>query len=257
MKRIIAVLSVFIMLCSWLPVYAQATIEDAFSVDTATREFLSVAENDTVIRFYSGYFMYGFSQGWSLEKTLNDGWSHMLTEYLIVSEENGQEVISYKRVKDGEILQDSEEYSERKQKEFTEIYKLCKEPEKKLSVLGPFITVNKVVFLEALRLDGLYIYYETDVGDYVYFRRSLEAYEKEYLVPLEEFVEYAKEEQAIRSVAEGGGGGPELAATYLSDYDLSSYKITPRKLCFTVLFCAVPILLLVSVYFIVRRKKKT
>ena len=257
MKRAFCVLLMFAgLLCFALPAFAYTPVEDAFDVDAETRTFLSASKDDSVIRFYSGYFMYGFSQGWSLEETLNDGWSHKQTEYIIVSEEDGQEIISYKCVVDGEHQEVSEDRYERMHKQFTEIYKICKEPEKKLSVLGPLITVNKVVFLEALPYDGLYIYYETSIGDYVYYRCSLESDEIEYLVPLDEFVEYAKEEQAIRSVTEAGGGGNELAAKYLSDYDLSNYTITPRKLWFTVLFCSVPALLIAGVCFFVHKRKK-
>lgn len=256
MKRVLCVLlTIIYLLCFAVPTFAHTQVEDAFDIDEETRTLLSVSEDDTVIRFYCAYSMYGFSQGWSLEETLNDGWSHKYTEYLIVSEDDGQEVLSYIQVKDGEIQQISDEFNDRKQKEFTEIYKICKDPEKKLSVLGPFITTNKIVFLEEVMFDGLYIYYETSIGDYVYYRRSLESDEIEYLVPLDEFVEYAKEEQAIRSVTEGGGGG-ELAAKYLSDYDLSNYTITPRKLWFTVLFCSVPALLIAGVCFFVHKRKK-
>lgn len=257
-KLVVVLFAVCFMLVSVVPALAKTPVEDAFDIDAKTRALLEADEEDTVIRFYSGYFMHGFAKGMPLEEILNDGWAHKLTEYIIISEENGKEVITYKRVRatDGELETVSDEIYEKMEKWHTEVYKIIKDPEKKLNVLGPFITVNKVVFLDGYYTDGLYIYYETSIGDYVYYRLCPEE-DEEYLVPLDEFVEYAKEEQAIRSVTDGGNGGNETAIKKLYPYELSHYTLTPRRIWFAVLFYAVPVGVVVGIWiFIASRNKR-
>lgn len=264
-KSVIAFVLLVCTILSPVPVSANTPVEDAFTVDSETRAILSASEDDTVIRVYFGIFMYGFSLRQSIEDIFNDGWSLHGTYYLIASnDKNGEQSLVCKCVEDGAVV--SQEYEsgsfyaksiEQLHKNNLTYYDLIGECERILSALGPFVTAEKTVFMHGLPVDGMYIYYETNIGNYVYYKDHPEA-EEEYLVPLETFYDYAEVVQAARS-GTAGGSRADVEAYDLSPYSLKNYTATPRKIFFTILLYGIPILLVtcVCIGFVVRKKRKS
>lgn len=259
----ICVLLICVIIAS-MPVSATTLVEDAFTIDDETRTLLSVSEDDTVIRVYFGYFMFGFSQRWSLEETFNDGWSLKKTSYVIASSGDGGNMeLTTKCLNEGIVMEEplpnpngqtssNAVYATRSAQKF---YDMIDETSHILSVLGPFVTVQKTVYMHGYPMDGVYIYYETNIGDYVYYKNDW-VDDEEYLVPLEEFYNFAEVEQEYRSLRVGGSG----ASTYdLSPYDLSNYKAIPNNVYATILYCAIPVGLILcgGVWFFLRKRKKT
>ena len=248
------------------PISASATMaaEDAFTIDAETRAMLSVSEEDTVVRIYLGYFMYGLSLEQPMETLFNDGWSVRYTMYVIVSEEeDGTQSFRTTWEKDGQIKDEntlsntlSQSYRDNVHEYNLELYELCNDTERILGVLGPNVTANKTVCMNGYRHDDLFIYYETNIGDYIYYKPIRSTGAEEFLVPLAEFREYAKVVTEHRKESVGGGNG---TADYdLSPYNLSNYTASHRRIWSVVLLCGIPALLVIGggVWFIMRKKTR-
>lgn len=243
-------------------VLAETPVEDAFTVDSETRVLLSASEDDTVIRVYFGYFMHGFSLEQTIEEIFNDSWYLHRTAYIIASTDaDGNRILDYKYVKDGALLVDDPALNEHSNNDLyyfelssQTFYDLSDDSERILSVLGPDVTARKTVYMHGLPADGMYIYFETNIGNYVYYTEYPGA--EEYLFPLETFYDVAESTQAQRS---GSGVGTNLAYSNLSPYNLKHYAPTPRKIFFTVLSWGIPCLLIagIGIWFFVRKRKKT
>ena len=234
-------------------VFAKTPIPDAFDVDDTVREQLGVSEEDTVFRVYGGYFLYGFSISQSLDEIFADGWSLKAEYYVIASQdENGETSVISKHLKDGEVKDTTTNTIQK-------YYGLIDQNDRILGALGSFVKAKKTIYLHG---PDTYIYYETNIGEYIYYTSSptwsIED-PVEYLVPLDTFYELIKpimehilNKGGVTTPRRGEPWGEDWAA-----YDLSNYTYRHR-LVLQSLCGVLPVLLLAGggVWIALRLRKK-
>lgn len=249
-KTIIILVLLAYCLTFGAPVFAKTAIPDAFDVDAETRALLGASEEDTVFRIYRGSFLYYFAFDQSLDETLAD-WSAMYGEYYVIAsqDETGETATSSKYLAYGKIEEPNSNYHNL-------FYQLSNQNDRILGVLGRFVKANKIIYMSGL---DTIIYYETNIGDYIYHTGNLESPNEdavEFLVPLNEFGALAR---AILRSRSGSGVSAitkwdELAADW-APYNLSHYTYRPPLL---ILCGALPVLLLAGggVWLALRHRKK-
>lgn len=250
-KTVIILVLLAYCLTFGVPAFAKTAIPDAFDVDAETRALLGASEEDTVFQVYGGYFLYGFAIERSLDETFADGWSLSRTFYVIASQdETGETAISSKYLEDGEVKDTAGTY-------YSEFYELSNQNDRILGVLGRFVKANKIIYMSGL--DTL-IYYETNIGDYIYYTGNLKLPNEdavEFLVPLKEFGALAR--AVMRTRGTTGVSGPDRWAEWVADwapYNLSHYTYRPPLL---ILCWVLPVLLLAGggVWLALRHRKKS
>ena len=193
---------------------ADSVKEDSRFVDSFVLEKIEGANVSNTIKIYNGVFMYLFAEGKTIEEIIND--PSILETYYAVREGLGY---SYYAERQGE-MRTIIAGADRKALSYVS------SPKQVLSKASPFLSVKNVYYLDGdSSYDGIYIYYETDKGDYVYYKEYAEA-EDGYLFPVKEFYKLAKEVEAVREKNKYGYGGPTLLSSVV---DISSYKVTPMN----------------------------
>lgn len=191
MKKI----SLVMFLCLFavlLSVAVSATsLSDSLRIGNENYELLGGGGDDTVIRFYRGSFLEGFADGVPIsDLTCGDNVSEQV---FMTGTKRG--ITSFKTVVDGET-HDARGGADAKQ-----IYSVMSKPER---LFREKVEIDNVYCLDGDDADGgIYIYFVTDKGDFVYYNNP-ERSEREYLFPRDSFAEYARAAVDARS----GGGGP-------------------------------------------------
>lgn len=201
MKRVFAILSIFVM--TWLMVVGAAatSLSDSLRIGKTTYEILGGVEGDTVIRLYHGKFMGGFAAGESISALTGE--DYVTKQVYMTRSRRGRK--TYRTISDGR-LEETDEVS----LDGDCIYNIVKNPGR---VFSGKITIDNIWCLDGDSDErGIYIYFATDKGDYVYYRESADT-DAEYLLPYEKFTEFA------RAVVNGPEGGADAA------YDLSPFLI--------------------------------
>lgn len=189
MKKI----SLIVMLCIFaalLSVTACATsLSDSLRIGNENYELLGGGKDDTVIRLYRGRFLEGFADGVPISE-LTDG-DNVSEQIYMTRTKRG--VTSYKTVVNGEA-HDARGGSDAKQ-----IYSVMAEPER---VFKEKVEIDNVYCLDGDDSDGgIYIYFVTDKGDFVYYNSPGRS-EREYLFPSDSFAKYAR--AALDARSDGG-----------------------------------------------------
>jgi hypothetical protein len=180
-----------------LPVSAEAVDEtDTSSTGAATnstdsryltseeKTLLNVSSNDVVVKLFTGAFMDDFSKK---EDILNmvekSGTKYLVEKYY----GDGMTQIMYYRKHNGEMVKlDRNAFG---QWDWSSFYSYVVSPDK---VFDPSVKVNSVYGMDGMySLDGAYIYYDTDQGDYVLFRQYVTD-DVTYLFPISVFYEVAE-----------------------------------------------------------------
>jgi hypothetical protein len=156
-------------------------------------------------------FMYAFAEKQTIEEIVSG--NCVLSQNIMVMTDS---VIKYKVERNERIV------TLRQTTDWSKLYKYAVKPSRILSNISPKLEVKNVYCLDGEPShDGVYIYYSTDKGDYIYYKEYLIA-EKEYLFPLNDFYEFAsivQEERNLNKDRDGGGRSIDEL------YDLGKYEI--------------------------------
>ena len=241
MKKTVAFLLIVTLFTLGMTSFVSA---DSRLVDSSVLENIEEAKASNTIKIYHGMFMWLFAEGKSIEEIIGD--SSLLTPYYAVREGLGY---SYYAERQGE-MRTIIAGADRKALSYVS------SPKQVLSKASPFLSVKNVYYLDGdSSRDGIYIYYETDKGDYVYYKEYAEA-EYGYLFPVKEFYDFAKIVEAEREKNRFSEGGPTL----LSDVvDISSYKVTPISPLLVALgiFACVAAIAVLAVIIVKKKRAKT
>ena len=245
LQRILCFFVALLILLSCTVVASGAVDYD--SVNIPPDEFSSVQESkkDIVVKLYNSSYMKGFSQGKSVEEMIS---TSLQTVYMVI-EQPFKNNITYKAYyKDGKL------YDLAFPTDWSEFYIYAISTD---LVFDSSIKVNKVYCLDGEPShNGVYIYYETNKGDYVLFKEYLTA-EDTYLFPIEDFRDFAKAVCEENERNKGADGGEKNINEI---YDLDSYVFHKRiswQGC--IIIAGSIILVLITsfvIYTVIRKRKK-
>lgn len=229
MKKIICFLIAIVLFTFQVfYVFADDVEADSLTFSDSIYDVINTANKNNTIKIYNGTFMHLFAERKNIEEIITD--ESLLAPYYAV-----QGIFSspeYYYV-DGE---DSQKIGINPP-EIGSTLRYITSPLMVLNQVSPFISVQNVYYLNGdASHDGIYIYYKTNKGDYVFYKEYATA-EESYLFPLEDFYCMAEtmeaklqqekqEREHLDSVHKYLFGGPTL----LSDVaDISSYRVTPQS----------------------------
>lgn len=205
--------------------------KDSVTFDENDYKIFQCDESDTLIRIYNGFYMVGFANGATIEELTGNRYT--LSEIYGVISENSSSIDAFMKLVDGKPVR------------ITEPLKTCDIiPNKVFSYESVFSASNVVGLSEEIIVEeiycldgsssanGLYIYYVTSKGDFVFFKQDV-GIKEEYLLPLSEFYKFAakvQEEITLNSDSDGiGVSSLDLQEIfYLSDYLLNKSEETPN-----------------------------
>lgn len=218
MKRLLILTLATIMCVAPFILPVAAEINDSLHLSSEEESRLDLSPGDTVITLFGNNFMKAFSDQEDIVTMVERSVERSTITYMIVPM-LGEAI--YKKPYKGEItkLNPATGISD-----WSDFYTYAVSPNK---VFGSSVKVNKVYCLDGDRsCDGVYIYYDTDIGEYVLFKEFL-SYDEAYLFPLSDFYEFAKavyDERLLYKDMDGGGGAPieEL-------FDVENYLFKPKS----------------------------
>ena len=201
--------------------------EDSVNISEQMRLALQDHPDDIIIKWYGCAFMHYFAEGKPVSEMLNDKTLNgdESAIYMIFSSETDQ--VIYKRYTQNGVYRIDRNFV--RCAEWDRLYPYIEDPSK---VLGKSITVTNIYCLNGEdSLDGVYIYYVTDQGDYVLYKEYLLA-DDMYLFPAEDFYAFAKvvyEERISSSRGPNGeplyGGGKSIKEIY----NMKPYKVADHS----------------------------
>lgn len=244
------ILLIIICLSGGLCVNASDSLKsgDSRATENAIKNKIQSQNEDYVITVYQGIFMSEFARGDSIEEIISDE-NNLPNGYLVKkrTEQNKEEFALYE-LKNGQT-QSRSFYK----KGYEAFYNYSIEPEKIVKDKG---NIKEVYCLNGESShDGIYIYYVTDNGDYIYYKEYAKA-DKEYLIPEKEFRTMAKTISDKRKEMNENlaVGGPIM----LEDiYDVSVYEIKTDNMFKTFLIpmtVFLSVVLIVAIMFLIKRK---
>ena len=223
MKKVLCLFIVAIVLsvCS-MPAFSVIEREDSLTFETQVFEILDGAKQGNTIKIYNGHFIQYFAEDVPIHEIIQD--ENLLKPYYVVK--NGLQTAEYFYIEDNQAnritinppsLDKTLEY--------------VTSPNKVLKALSEKVSIQNIYYLNSeSSYSGIYIYYVTDKGDYIYYQDAAND-DAGYLFALTDFCNVAKEAYAIIKGENTGNlyelptGGPTL----LSDIvDISEYQITPE-----------------------------
>ena len=224
MKKALCLFIVVIVLsvCS-MPVFSVVEREDSLTFETQVFEILDGAKQGNTIKIYNGHFIQYFAEDVPIHEIIQD--ENLLKPYYVVK--NGLQTAEYFYIEDNQAnritinppsLDKTLEY--------------VTSPDKVLKALSEKASIQNIYYLNSeSSYSGIYIYYVTDKGDYIYYQDAAND-DAGYLFALTDFCNVAKEAYAIIKGENTGNlyelptGGPTL----LSDLvDISEYQVTPGR----------------------------
>lgn len=209
---LIILLTAIICVASFIiPVAAYST--DSLCLNAEEESRLDVSSDDTVVKLFCGSFMKDFSEQEDIANIVEK--SDIM--YLI-AKSSGE--IVYKNYYNGEIV---ELNPLNRISDWSDFYTYAVSSN---SVFDSAVKVNKVYCLNGEPShDGVYIYYDTDEGDYVLFKEYLSA-DESYLFPISDFYEFSAvvyNDRLLHKDADGGGTAIDEL------FDLESYLYKPTS----------------------------
>ncbi len=233
-----------VILIFGVPISIGATEKtDSVNIRSADMALLESASSDNVIKLYNGSYMRKFARRDSIEQMIVDS-----DEVYMVVPAFGS--VEYKRISDGKAnavlygagLPDRNGF-----------FRWALQPG---TVLGASVKVKNVYCLNGEPShNGVYIYYETDKGDYVLYKEYLSASEQ-YLFELEEFYKFAEVVQATKEkFKDSDGGMPAIGEIYnVKPFKIVLIPIWLRWVAAVVILGAVAVVVPITVK--AYRKKK-
>lgn len=250
----LALLTLILALTLSIGGFAVELNEDSVKINNEVKNKMKDKSDDVVLILYSASFMHRFAEKIEIEDMI----SYDVNEkYLVVSKDSYQ----YKRIINNDDIVTIQYAST----DWSETYKNAINPKAVFEAIDSEIIIYQIYCLDgASNHDGHYIYYKTNKGDFVFYKQY-SIVEKEYLMPIEKFYEFAEIAWAERTkYPENDGGILDLSQIYdLSDYEIKiDYSQTPgnlktHKLYAIIVACAVLVLGAcgITMFFISKNKK--
>ena len=264
MKRricICIVTAIIIFSLNVAPCFAAENTEKTDSLQITDEEYekFSRYENNTLIKLYNGTFMSGFAERLSIEELIDTPYcievyymvvnNDIENDFLYVHERNGK-ITAFNPMSPWEL-----------------VYKNIVEANDLLSKQSINATVKNIYCLNGEPShDGVYIYYVTDRGDYVYYKDDFSD-EKEYLFPVKDFYTFA--DAVNKNRTENGTGiraeGKEISIEEINNAEKQINKLkakfeikanNPISLWVYIALGALMLCLAVILVFTVLKKKK-
>lgn len=187
---------------------------DSLTIEEDILEIISYDPNGLAFRLYTGAYMWGFADHKEISELLEEPYT---SEIRYVRESGG--VIRDYKIEDG-IAKESDWIRHQVDDFFDAVSRI----DSIISVLGEDVTVENIYCLDGEpNLDGIYIYFVTNQGDYVYYKDYTGA-EDEYLIPLAQFYEFAEVFYQNQKNAQYGNGTGDIEELYdLDGYNLKTY----------------------------------
>ena len=255
MKKYVCFITICLFILFSFSIFANEGIEDSLSFSDSVYQTIENSNKDNTIKIFNGTFMHLFGQRKGIEEIISD--ENLLEPYYAVKGRFSS--AEYYYIREGASCKISIHPPEL---DSTLSYVL--NPSLILNKVSPFLSAQHIYYLNGdASHDGIYIYYQTEKGDYVYYQEFASDAEG-YLFPVDDFYAIAEEVETtfqaekqerehLDSIQKYLFGGPTL----LSDIvDISEYQITPGNpvLLYVGLAAAVGIVG-VGVFLLVRRKR--
>lgn len=199
---------------------------DSLELSNEIKDKLKNDSTDIVIRYYNGFYMNAFAQKTSINDIVN-GECVLQKLYMVITNDSEINYMYEKDGNTGSLLSKTTNWSS--------IYKNITEPKSIFRNINKNVKVNNIYCLDGNSShDGIYIYYITNIGDYVYFK-EYESSEKEYLFPIDDFYNFAKSVQEEREKNKYLIGG---FVDIEKIYDVNKFEIRVSKTNLTPWFIA-------------------
>lgn len=210
-----------ILLCVFIcQSYVYAAEYDSYNIPDIELNMLQLSEEEVVIKLYHGMFRRDFAERRTIHELIDE--NNILGEMYMISPNISEEESNYFRylkISDGTVkgsaigsLDGADLF-----------FKYTTKPELLFdSQTFPNIAIENIYCLDGeLSHNGMYIYYVTSQGDYVYYKEYPEA-EHEYLFPVKDFYDFAATIQAeIDALPDDMVGGINVSKVY----DMTPFEV--------------------------------
>lgn len=225
MKKIFiwTILIGFMLIFGCVPVRAEECY-DSVNIPPKEKQLVQDSPSDTVTKLYTGMFMGAFSEKQDIQAMTSEAVKKKdaVEEYLVQSDDGGTELRQI--IEDEWVFTIGPSVGEAGWGTFVTY---ARSPDK---VFDFPVTVSNVYCLNGVRNhNGAYIYYVTDKGDYVLYKEWLDD-DKEYLLPVEKFYDFAKIIYEERRKSNGDGGQMSVEDVFQRIQNESSPHQKNRKL---------------------------
>ena len=259
MKKLFLLLLLFGLLLSMIACTTEADLghdknhgdlADSLHVAEEIAAPLRANEEEVVIRVYDGVFMKGFSEKKTISELVKEPYTRRVT-YLVL-ENAALEQMTYKAIHEDVLTEVDDLYGEGKV-----ISTIVTKPGLALSSIRGTLNVEEVYCLNGEAANnGIYIYFVTDHGDYVYYKEYATT-EHEYLFTVEKFYEIAPiiQEQLERDRNNPGGVVSIENIEGIEEYRIQSGKTVPKTIWVLPLLFSAVVLAASLVVYVVRKRK--
>jgi hypothetical protein len=230
MKKVIVILPLLLSVLLTTAFIAYATDADQpkynpqlcpQEIDDEILNVLDLNPSDKIVKVYNTPVIYAFSAHGAIEDVLNSEYGRNVF-YVIVSDSGKVEFCTVTKelfvYRDG----DGGYFNERNLETFFSGNVIQK--------ISPNIKVHNVYYLSGENnFQGIALYYQTDMGDYVYYQDSI-GNDAQYLMPVEYFHEYtnAVDKQSPRNPA-SNGWHPDYKLTNFAHFDFRNSIFDPHS----------------------------
>ena len=222
MKKILIILLIF-CIATAMPLNAFAAEkhivkEDSKTISEDIKSKLEIKDNEEVIAVYNIPIWYAFSKYNNIDEILAGGKDAVLEICYLVTCENTEPTLKAYRI---------DRYESHNPWDFVDKEVLTAFHNQELpKVLSKSIEVENIYYISGEpHYQGNAIYYETNEGDFVYYRHYSLG-DGEYFFPVDAFCKYQKSVMESRNPLENGG--TNISNVWdLSKYDINSDKFDP------------------------------
>ena len=261
MKKIVFIIS-SLLFALLLSVMAFADENDCRNISKEERDAIGVEDTETLIRVYNGAYLHGFANNEKIEDLTSS--KYVLEEILVSFRKDDYESITCYRI-DNSLVNNV--HGLEKASVVLAEYTSESTVEKLEKKIGS--TIRGVVCLcGEPSHDGIYIYYKTDIGDFVLYKEYASS-DNAFLFPINDFYAFAKAfyEKKLSTLYDNNGEVRKGASLRLEDeFDLKEYKLSLNdsvdwiKITIYLLLCMAIIIGIIVVFVVIiigKSKQKT
>ena len=162
MKKYVCFITICLFILFSFSIFANEGIEDSLSFSDSVYQTIENANKDNTIKIFNGTFMHLFGQRKGIEEIISD--ENLLEPYYAVKGRFSS--AEYYYIREGASCKISIHPPEL---DSTLSYVL--NPSLILNKVSPFLSAQHIYYLNGdASHDGIYIYYQTEKGDYVYYQ---------------------------------------------------------------------------------------
>lgn len=215
-------------------------------------------EDYLIVKTYCGNFLHAFADEVPLNSLLRDGYIEEI-QYALWSKSSPEYNISYFGVSLTD--KDFEAKGSTRNRDFDECLFQCAfsysdifDSTLATEDLNQLKVNEKYIFDAKYETEGVFIYYVTSCGDFVYYMPNPHITEVAYLMPYEEFCDLSK--IVYENFDDSRGYGAQENVEDL--YDLSKYKVGSVYIRRTIIMSCVGLIIIITctIVFIIRQKRK-